>query len=104
MKIIGWCNCGKLLAGVVDQTVKSHILPDVPSAFFACHHFPCLSTMSRISPLANEISLGSSGFAVSRGDMNFNEKRHAKEYAYMHTELWPCIDIALLAAKVGRDW
>jgi len=31
-------------------------IPTVPSAFFACHHLPLLSTISRISPLANESS------------------------------------------------
>jgi hypothetical protein len=35
----------------------------VPSSFRACHHFPFLSVISKISPL--EISLGSSGDAVS---------------------------------------
>jgi len=41
------------------------ILPVVPSAFLACHHFPDLSTISRISPFVKDISFGSSGFAVS---------------------------------------
>lgn len=40
-------------------------MPFVPSVLRACHHLPELSRMSRISPLANEISLGSSGEAES---------------------------------------
>ena len=42
-----------------------HSLPAVPSDFLACHHFPSLLRMSSISPLANEISFGSSALAVS---------------------------------------
>ena len=45
----------------------TNILPDVPSGFLARHHLPDLSTISRISPFVNVISLGSSGFAVSCG-------------------------------------
>lgn len=60
------------------QTTKKiggrYALPIVPSAFFACHHFPCLSTMSRTSPLVNDISLGSSGEAVS------TNRRQSKEH------------------------
>jgi hypothetical protein len=40
-------------------------MPDVPSAFLACHQFPVSSVMSRISFWANEISFGSLGEAVS---------------------------------------
>lgn len=40
-------------------------MPFVLSFFLACHHLPELSRMSRISPLVNEISLGSSGDAES---------------------------------------
>lgn len=40
-------------------------MPRLPSALRACHHLPELSTMSRISPLVNEISFGSSGEAES---------------------------------------
>ena len=49
-----------------------YLLPIVPSLFFVCHHFPCLSITSRSSPFSNDISLGSSGFAVSAGDI-FNQ-------------------------------
>lgn len=42
-------------------------IPIEPSAFFACHHLPCLSMISRTSPFENEISFGSSGDAASRG-------------------------------------
>lgn len=41
-------------------------MPACPSAFLACHHFPELSITSSISFLANEISFGSSGEAVSK--------------------------------------
>src|SRR6267154_262563 len=44
---------------------SDYVLPTVPSSFRACHHFPFLSIISKISPLENEISLGSSGDAVS---------------------------------------
>ena len=46
--------------------LKGYSLPIELSDFFACHHFPCLSTISKISPLENDISLASSGDAVSR--------------------------------------
>jgi hypothetical protein len=48
-----------------DGKDKKSSLPVDPSALLDCHHFPCLSTISRISPLANDISVGSSVFAVS---------------------------------------
>lgn len=46
-----------------------YVLPSVPSSFRACHHFPFLSIMSKVSPFENEISLGSSGDAVSATDV-----------------------------------
>ena len=52
----------------VEGCEGKYALPIVPSAFFACHHFPCLSTISSISPFVNEISFGSSGDAVSADD------------------------------------
>ena len=49
--------------------MRHYVLPRVPSSFRACHHFPFLSIISNISPLAKEISLGSSGDAVSEAHL-----------------------------------
>jgi hypothetical protein len=65
-----------LRGGVVFRTLKRRdrwneeyplngAMPNVPSAFLACHQFLESSIISRISFLANEISFGSSGEAVS---------------------------------------
>ena len=51
---------GFYLAKLSGSNMKGYSLPTVPSDFFACHHFPCLSTISKSSPFANEISFGSS--------------------------------------------
>ena len=45
--------------------IKKNLLPAVPSDFLACHHFPCLSRISRISPFTKDSSVGSSVDAVS---------------------------------------
>jgi len=47
------------------SAVGGYLLPTEPSDFFACHHFPCLSRISKSSPFANVISLGSSAEPVS---------------------------------------
>lgn len=45
-----------------------------------CHHLPELSRTSRISPLANEISLGSSGEAESvRREINKRQHRKSEK-------------------------
>ena len=47
------------------MAAKGYLPPTVPSDFLACHHFPRLSRMSNSSPIANEISSGSSAAPVS---------------------------------------
>lgn len=72
LKIIRRRNCDvrkRKKCGSANEERKQdggyYVLPTAPSSFRACHHFPFLSIISKISPLENEISLGSSGDAVS---------------------------------------
>lgn len=60
------------------RQISADLLPVVPSDFFACHHFPCLSTISRISPLEKEISFGSSGEAES-SQANYEHVAHTED-------------------------
>lgn len=80
----------------------ARLLPIVPSTFFACHHFPCLSTMSRISPFEKEISFGSSGEATSEGAIYEQEPGVPRAETHRHRVLSLCRSTSLvLGARQG---
>lgn len=77
-----------MLSDVMKVWNDEHSLPIEPSAFLACHHLPCLSTMSSISPFVNEISFGSSGDAVSDSRKLELSHRAWSENTYKCTAPW----------------
>ncbi len=96
LEIIRRRNCdvrkGKNVCISNQRRVKwrYYVLPTVPSSFRACHHFPFLSIISNISPLENEISLGSSGDAVSMAHIQDQTPMRDYSDTYMHTTPLPC--------------
>src|SRR6266403_3303933 len=103
-KIIRWRNCNVRQGKEVWISKRGkivrwlyYVLPKVPSPFRACHHFPFLSMISKTSPLENEISLGSSGDAVSMADLQ--DQTRTRDCSGTHTRTTPLPSTGMLCSR-----